>query len=143
MSETRYQQQTLSGDMETITSYYMDRGYLRFAIDSTQVSMTPDKDAIYITLNVSEGEQYNVSEVEVIGDLIGQDEIIKQLVPLRTDILYNQAQVTYAEEFISKYLGRFGYAYPTVTTIPEINDEDNTVKLWNILMLSQWVNENH
>ena len=129
MSETRYQQQTLSGDMETITSYYMDRGYLRFAIDSTQVSMTPDKDAIYITLNVSEGEQYNVSEVEVIGDLIGQDEIIKQLVPLRTDILYNQAQVTYAEEFISKYLGRFGYAYPTVTTIPEINDEDNTVKL--------------
>lgn len=129
MSETRYQQQTLSGDMETITSYYMDRGYLRFAIDSTQVSMTPDKDAIYITLNVSEGEQYNVSEVEVIGDLIGQDEIIKQLVPLRTDILYNQAQVTYAEEFVSKYLGRFGYAYPTVTTIPEINDEDNTVKL--------------
>ena len=129
MSETRYQQQTLSGDMETITSYYMDRGYLRFAIDSTQVSMTPDKDAIYITLNVSEGEQYNVSEVEVIGDLIGQDEIIKQLVPLRTDILYNQAQVTYAEEFVSKYLGRFGYAYPTVTTIPEINYEDNTVKL--------------
>lgn len=129
MSETRYQQQTLSGDMETITSYYMDRGYLRFAIDSTQVSMTPDKDAIYITLNVTEGEQYNVSEVEVIGDLIGQDEIIKQLVPLRTDILYNQAQVTYAEEFVSKYLGRFGYAYPTVTTIPEINDEDNTVKL--------------
>ena len=129
MSETRYQQQTLSGDMETITSYYMDRGYLRFAIDSTQVSMTPDKDAIYITLNVTEGEQYNVSEVEVIGDLIGQDDIIKQLVPLRTDILYNQAQVTYAEEFVSKYLGRFGYAYPTVTTIPEINDEDNTVKL--------------
>jgi len=129
MSETRYQQQTLSGDMETLTSYYMDRGYLRFAIDSTQVSMTPDKDAIYITLNVTEGEQYNVSEVEVIGDLIGQDEIIKQLVPLRTDILYNQAQVTYAEEFVSKYLGRFGYAYPTVTTIPEINDEDNTVKL--------------
>ncbi len=67
--------------------------------------------------------------MEVIGDLIGQDEIIKQLVPLRTDILYNQAQVTYAEEFVSKYLGRFGYAYPTVTTIPEINDEDNTVKL--------------
>ncbi|MEN8769662.1 MAG: outer membrane protein assembly factor BamA [Glaciecola sp.] len=129
MSESRYQQQTLSGDMETLSSYYMDRGYLRFAIDSTQVSMTPEKDAIYITMNVSEGEKYNVSDIEVVGDLIGQDELIKQLVPLRADTLYNQAQVTYAEEFISKYLGRFGYAYPNVTTIPEINDEDNTVKL--------------
>lgn len=129
MSETRYQQQTLSADMETLTSHYMDRGYLRFAIDSTQVSMTPDKDAIYITMNVEEGEQYNISEIDVVGDLIGQDELIKQLVPLRADALYNQAQVTYAEEFVSKYLGRFGYAYPTVTTIPEINDEDNTVKL--------------
>lgn len=129
MSETRYQQQTLSGDMETITSYYMDRGYLRFNIDSTQVSMTPDKDGIYITMNVSEGEKYTVSDIELVGDLIGQDEYIKAIVPLRKGELYNQAQVTYAEEFLSKYLGRFGYAYPTVTTIPEISDEDNTVKL--------------
>ncbi|MCP3427777.1 outer membrane protein assembly factor BamA [Opacimonas viscosa] len=129
MSETRYQQQTLSGDMETLTSYYMDRGYLRFAIDSTQVSMTPDKDGIYITMNVSEGEKYTVSDIELVGDLIGQDEYIKAITPLRKGELYNQAQVTYAEEFLSKYLGRFGYAYPTVTTIPEINDDDNTVKL--------------
>lgn len=129
MSETRYQQQTLSGDMETLTSYYMDRGYLRFAIDSTQVSMTPDKDGIYITMNVSEGEKYTVSDIELVGDLIGQDEYIKAITPLRKGELYNQAQVTYAEEFLSKYLGRFGYAYPTVTTIPEVNDEDNTVKL--------------
>lgn len=129
MSETRYQQQTLSGDMETIEGYYKDRGYLQFAISSTQVSMTPEKDGIYVTLNIKEGEQYNISEVELAGDLLGYEDFISNILPLRVDDLYNQAEVTYTEEFISKYLGRFGYAYPTVTTIPEINEEDKTVKL--------------
>ncbi len=129
LSETRYQKQTLTGDMETITSYYKDRGYLRFNIDSTQVSMTPDKTGIYVTLNVEEGEQYTISEVELIGDLLGHENYIKLVLPLTKGELYNQAEVTYTEEFISKYLGRYGYAYPTVTTIPDINEEDKTVKL--------------
>ena len=129
LSETRYQKQTLTGDMETITSYYKDRGYLRFNIDSTQVSMTPDKTGIYVTLNVDEGEQYTISEVELIGDLLGYEDYIKLVLPLTSGELYNQAEVTYTEEFISKYLGRYGYAYPTVTTIPDINEEDKTVKL--------------
>ncbi|WP_158970780.1 outer membrane protein assembly factor BamA [Paraglaciecola sp. L3A3] len=129
LSQTRYQKQTLTGDMETITSYYKDSGYLRFNIDSTQVSMTPDKEGIYITLNVQEGEKYEISDVELIGDLLGFEEYLKLVLPIRKGQLYNQAQVTYTEEYISKYLGRFGYAYPTVTTIPDINDEDKTVKL--------------
>lgn len=129
LSETRYQQQTLSGDMETLTSYYKDRGYLQFTIDSTQVSMTPEKDAIYVTMNISEGEQYNISEVELVGDLLGFEDFLAQVIPLESGDLYNQAEVTYTEDFISKYFGRFGYAYPTVTTIPEINEEDKTVKL--------------
>ncbi|GAA0365399.1 outer membrane protein assembly factor BamA [Bowmanella denitrificans] len=129
LSETRYQKQKLTGDMETLRSYYMDRGYLRYNLDSTQVSMTPDKSGIYITLNVTEGEQYTVSDVELVGDLLGQEEFVKQILPLRSGEMYNLAEVTYTEEFISKYLGRFGYAFPTVTTIPEINDEDKTVKL--------------
>lgn len=129
LSETRYQQQTLQGDMETLRNFYMDRGYLRFNVDSTQVAMSPERDGIYISLNISEGEQYTISEVEVVGDLLGHEEYINKVLPLTTGELYNQAEVTYSEEFISKYLGRFGYAYPTVTTIPEINDEDKTVKL--------------
>ena len=129
LSETRYQKQTLTGDMETITSHYKDRGYLRFNIDSTQVSMSPDKTDIYVTLNVSEGEQYTISDVELIGDLLGYEDYIELVLPITKGELYNQAEVTYTEEFISKYLGRYGYAYPTVTTIPDINEEDKTVKL--------------
>ncbi len=129
MAQDRYQKQTLQGDMETIESYYLDRGYLQYKASSTQVSMTPDKKGVYITLNVNEGEKYTVSDVEFIGDLAGFEKTIKAITPLRSDNLYNGAVVTYNEEMISKFLGRFGYAYPKVTTIPEINEEDKTVKL--------------
>jgi outer membrane protein insertion porin family len=129
MAQDRYQKQTLQGDMETINSYYLDRGYLRFKIDSTQVSMTPDRKAVYIALNVTEGETYTVNEVDFIGDMAGFEKTIRAINPLSSGRLYNGAEVTYTEEVISKFLGRYGYAYPKVTTIPEINDEDNTVKL--------------
>ncbi|WP_286232879.1 outer membrane protein assembly factor BamA [Thalassotalea sediminis] len=129
MAQDRYQKQKLQGDMETIESYYLDRGYLQYRVDSTQVSMTPDKQAIYITLNVNEGEQFTVSEVDFVGDMAGFEKTIRAINPLRADKLYNGAEVTYTEETISKFLGRFGYAYPKVTTIPEINEEDKTVKL--------------
>lgn len=129
MAQDRYQKQTLQGDMETISSYYLDRGYLRFKVDSTQVSMTPDKESVYIALNVTEGETYTISGVDFIGDMAGFEQTIKAINPLQADRLYNGAEVTYTEEVISKFLGRFGYAYPKVTTIPEINDEDHTVKL--------------
>ena len=129
MAQDRYQKQTLQGDMETIESYYLDRGYLRYTVDSTQVSMTPNKEGVYITLNVTEGVQYTVSEIEFIGEMAGYDNTIKAISPLRADELYNGATVTYTEDLISKFLGRFGYAYPKVQTIPEINDDDKTVKL--------------
>ena len=68
MAQDRYQKQTLQGDIESIESFYLDRGYLQYKVDSTQVSMTPDKKAVYITLNVTEGETYTISEVEFIGE---------------------------------------------------------------------------
>jgi len=129
MAQDRYQKQTLQGDMETIESFYLDRGYLQYKVDSTQVSMTPDKKSVYITLNVTEGEKYTVSEVEFIGELVGFENTIKAISPLTPNKLYNGALVTYNEEMIGKFFGRFGYAYPKVTTIPEINEEDKTVKL--------------
>ena len=129
MAQDRYQKQTLQGDMETIQSYYLDRGYLQYKVDSTQVSMTPDKEAVYITLNVTEGELYTVSEVDFIGDMAGFEKTIRAITPIQTDTLYNGALVTYSEELVSKFLGRYGYAYPKVVTIPEIDEENKTVKL--------------
>ena len=128
-ASSRYQKQKMSGDLETIRSYYMDRGYAAFRVDSTQVTMTPEKSGVYVTINLSEGEQYNISDVELSGDLLGHEDILEKVVPLAEGAMYNLAQVTYAEEYVNKYLARFGYAYSKVTTIPEINEEDKTVKL--------------
>jgi outer membrane protein insertion porin family len=91
--------------------------------------MTPNKEAVYITLNVTEGEVYKVSEVDFIGDMAGFDKTIRAITPIRTDELYNGALVTYSEELVSKFLGRYGYAYPKVVTIPEIDEDNKTVKL--------------
>lgn len=129
MSSDRYQKQTLQGDIEKINSYYLDRGYLRFNIDSSQVSVSPDKESVYITLNVTEGEKYTISGVKFVGDLIGQDEFIRQILPLRDGQLYNGALVTYTEESIAKLLARFGYANTKVRTIPNINDDTKEVEL--------------
>jgi outer membrane protein insertion porin family len=129
MAQDRYQKQTLQGDIETIKSHYLDRGYLQYKVDSTQVSMTPDKKAVYIALNVTEGEQFKVSEIDFIGDMAGFERTIRAINPLRAGKLYNGAEVTYTEETISRFLGRYGYAYPKVNVIPEINEEDKTVKL--------------
>lgn len=129
MGNRRYQKQTLEGDLETLTSYYRDRGYIRFEVESTQVAMTPTKDSIYISINVTEGEPYHVKDVKMSGDLMGKKDLIKALFTQRSGDLYNAAEVTFSEERISKYLGRFGYAYPEVTTYPEIDDETNEVTL--------------
>ena len=129
MSSDRYQKQTLKGDIEKINSYYLDRGYLRFNIDSEQVSVSPDKTSVYVTLNVNEGEKYNIKSVKFVGDLIGQDEFITQVLPLKEGQLYNGALVTYTEESIAKLLARFGYANSKVRTIPQINDDTKEVDL--------------
>ncbi|WP_210562439.1 outer membrane protein assembly factor BamA [Psychrosphaera aestuarii] len=129
MDNDRYQKQALKGDMETIRDYYLDRGYLRYNLDSTQVSVAPDKESVYVTLNVSEGEPYTVTGFDFIGDLLGQEEFIRKIVPIRENERYNGALVTYTEEMITKYLGRFGYANAKVSTIPEANDETKEVKL--------------
>jgi len=129
IGEKRYQKEQLSGDLETLESFYRDRGYLQFTVTSVQVSMTPDREGIYITINVDEGEKYRVSGTDVIGDLKGHDDLVERIATIEEGTLYNAAQVTYIENMISRFFGRFGYAYPEVRAIPERNDDDKTVKL--------------
>lgn len=125
----QYQKQQLSGDLETLESFYKDRGYLTFRLESVQVSMTPDRSGVYITLNIDEGEIFNVRETSVIGDLRGQGDVVKRLTKIEPGTRYSAAQVTYLEELVAKVYGRYGYAYPEVRAIPEIDEETNEVDL--------------
>ncbi|HCU66450.1 MAG TPA: outer membrane protein assembly factor BamA [Rheinheimera sp.] len=129
MSSDRYQKETLKGDLEKIRSFYLDRGYLRFDIEANTVAVSPDKESVYVTLQVKEGEQYTITGVDFVGDLIGQDEFIKALLPLKSGQLYNGALVTYTEESIAKVLASFGYANSKVRTSTNINDDTKEVAL--------------
>ncbi|QUM77951.1 outer membrane protein assembly factor BamA [Moritella sp. 24] len=129
MADQQYQKQLLAGDLEKLRSHYVDNGYIRFKTESTQVSMTPDKQGIYITLKVDEGEQYKLGHITLTGDLLDKEEELRGLLALSSGELYSGATVTATEESLSRYLSRFGYAYPKVSTYPEINDEDHTVNL--------------
>ncbi|UJF21140.1 outer membrane protein assembly factor BamA [Shewanella sp. OMA3-2] len=127
--ERRYQKQKLQADLETIKTYYHNQGYIRFDVTSTQVAMTPDRKGLYITINVNEGEKYKIKDVNLTGDLMGREALLKAILPLKAGSMYNGADVTYTEEMYSKYLGRFGYAYPEVKVYPEIDDENKEVAL--------------
>ncbi|GMM83159.1 outer membrane protein assembly factor BamA [Pseudoalteromonas sp. MTN2-4] len=129
LSNDRYQKQTIEGDLEKIRSFYLDKGYLRFNIDSTQVSVSPERESVYVTANITEGKQYTVKGFDFIGDLLGREELLKSIIPLKTGELYNGSVVTASEEYIKSYLARFGYANAEVRTIPEIDDENQEVKL--------------
>lgn len=129
LADEKYQKQVLAGDIEALKSYYLDRGYLKFKVDSTQVAISPDKKGVYITLGLDEGEAYTVKDVSFRGELIGREADFDALVPFEDGDTYNGSSVTSLEEGVKRILGESGYAYPQVRTIPEFNDETKEVSL--------------
>ncbi len=125
----QYSKQKLSADLETLRSFYLDRGYLNFNIMSTQVSITPDKKDIYITINISEGQQYKIREVTLSGELVVEPEELFPLVKINPGDIFSRKRVTEAVDSISEKLGDQGYAFANVNTVPDLDDEKQEVAL--------------
>jgi outer membrane protein insertion porin family len=125
----QYSKQALSGDLEVLRTWYLDRGYLNFAINSTQVSITPDKKDIYITINITEGDQYRIKVVTLSGELVVPAEEIFPLININPGDVFSRKRVTESVDRISSLLGNQGYAFANVNTVPELDEEANEVSL--------------
>jgi outer membrane protein insertion porin family len=125
----QYSRERLAADLEALRSFYLDRGHINFNIDSTQVSITPEKRDIYITVNVSEGHEYRVREVRLAGDLVAPEEDLFELVAIRQGDIFSRRASTETANEIAERLGNDGYAFANVNTIPEIDEEAREVTL--------------
>jgi outer membrane protein insertion porin family len=124
--DDQYSKQKLNADLETLKSFYLNKGYLEFNIDSTQVSISPDKKDIYITVNVTEGEKYTISEVKLAGDTIISDTEMQQLITIKKGDTFSREKITQSSKAISDRLSNDGYAFSNVNPVPEVNKELHT-----------------
>ena len=125
----RYARSKLNADLETLRSYYLQRGYLEFRIDSTQVAISPDKEGISVTVNVTEGQRYVVSGVQLKGNFLEREDEFKALVKIRPGEPYNADEVAETTKAFSDYFGNFGFAFARVEAVPQIDRETNRVAL--------------
>ncbi len=123
----QYSKLKLSGDLETLRSFYLDRGYLEFNIDSTQVSISPDKQDIYITINITEGEKYTISSVKLAGQLLLPEAELAKLVQVKPGDVFSRERMTETTKAISERLGNEGYAFANVNAAPELDKEKRQV----------------
>ncbi len=123
----QYAREKLAGDLEALRSFYLDRGYLEFAIESTQVSISPDKESVEITIDVHEGEQFRVSDVRFGGELLGREEEFAKLVELKPGDVFSGSRLSDSTRRISERLGALGYAFANVNAVPDIDREKRQV----------------
>jgi outer membrane protein insertion porin family len=124
----QYSKQKLAADLETLRSYYLDSGYLEFSIDSTQVSISPDKQKVYLTINITEGPKYTVSDIKVAGPekILPHDEM-RKLITLKAGDIFSRKQLTESTKRIGDRLGDDGYAFANVNAVPEMDKQKHTV----------------
>ena len=123
----QYSRERLAGDLETLRSYYLDRGYLDFNIDSTQVSITPDKRDIYITVNITEGEKYTVSDIKLAGQTLVPKPELRKLIKIKPGDVFSRAKLTETTKAITDRLGNDGYAFANANAVPQIDKAKRTV----------------
>ena len=128
-NNNQYSREKLVGDIETLESYYRDRGYLKFSIESSQISLSRDKKSIFITFNVNEGKKYTINNVNIIGEIPFEENIYINILENLKKETYSQAQITSIEEFFVDVLGNRGYAFAEVKGDTETIDDSNQVDL--------------
>ncbi|MCZ6709597.1 MAG: outer membrane protein assembly factor BamA [Gammaproteobacteria bacterium] len=132
-NDDKYAREKLTADLETLESYYRNRGYVQFQIDSTQVSITPDRQQVYITVNVHEGDKYVVDKVSLIGELSDvRPEDLERLFVVAEGQVFSQARVTATEERLEQALGNSGYTFATATGVPRVSDDGTVEVLFNV-----------
>ncbi|MGE5666920.1 MAG: outer membrane protein assembly factor BamA [Betaproteobacteria bacterium] len=120
----QYSKQKLAGDLETLRSFYQNRGYLEMNVDSTQVSITPDKEQIYITVNITEGPRYTVGDVRIAGDLVVPAAELEKLIRIKTGDVFSREKLQLSAKDISDRLGAEGYAFANVNAVPDLDQKD-------------------
>ena len=125
----RYSREQFSGDLERLESFYLDNGFVEFSIDSTPISITPNREEVYITINVSEGDQFTISNVDLAGDLVDAENLLRAAIFVQPGQIYSQALVTGTEEIMVQFLGNLGYAFAEATGVPEVNEGEETVEV--------------
>ena len=125
----RYSRANLNADIESLRSYYLSRGYLEFRVDSTQVAISPDKQGISITINITEGEQFVVSKVKLAGNFLGKEDEFKSLIAVRVGEPYNADRVALTSKSFTDYFGNFGYAFARAEARTEIDRATNRVEV--------------
>ena len=124
--DDRYSREALSGDLEKLRSFYMDRGFADFGVESTQVAISPDKSDIFITVNLVEGDRYKVSDVRLGGDLVLPEAQLNPFVQVKPGQVYSQQLITQSADLIRLRLSEEGYAFATVEPVPELDREAKT-----------------
>ena len=121
--DDRYAKEALEGDLEILRSYYMDRGYADFKVESTQVAISPNKKDIFVTINIDEGEVYTISDVKLVGDMVIDEAFLRRLILAQPGSVFNQTLLTQTSELMSYRLGEEGYANAEVEPVPELDHE--------------------
>jgi outer membrane protein insertion porin family len=127
--DDRYAREALSGDLESLSSYYLDRGYANFQIESTQVAIAPEKDDIFVTINVNEGDVFRVSDVKVAGTMVVPKEQLERLILIHPGDVFSRRLITQTTDLMSYRLGEDGYAFAKIDPVPQANNETKEISL--------------
>jgi outer membrane protein insertion porin family len=127
--DDRYEKQGLEGDLETLRSFYMNRGYANFEIESTQVAISPNKKDIFVTIAIDEGDRYTISDIKIVGDLVVPEAYLRAMVLAQPGSIFNLGLLTQSAEFMSLRLGEQGYANAEIEPVPELDHDDKTAEI--------------